>query len=273
MSSSTAKAVHWILTVPHHAFTPYLPNQCTYIVGQLESGEGGFLHWQFVVGFKAQTRLSAVIKVFGKYHAEPTKTQAAEDYCQKEETRVEGTQFSLGSRPIKRGSATDWAIVLGHVKSGKHDLIPADIYLRYFSNIERIAVKNATPIGIERVCTVYYGTTGNGKSRIAWQEAGLDAYPKDPMSKFWDGYNGHEHVVIDEFRGSIAISHILRWLDRYPVLVEVKGSSVVFKAKKVWITSNLHPMFWYPGLDPNTLDALLRRLTLVEVNTPLVFNE
>lgn len=278
VARNSNKAVHWILTVPQHCFTPYLPPQCNYIIGQLEEGNldsqgtGGFLHWQFVVGFKTQTRLSGVRKVFGPYHAEPTKTAAAETYCQKEDTRVAGTQFSLGSRPIKRGSATDWAIVLGHVKSGRHDLIPPDIYLRYFSNIERIAVKNATPVGIERTCEVYYGSTGTGKSRLAWQEAGLDAYPKDPMSKFWDGYSGQEHVVIDEFRGSIAISHLLRWLDRYPVLVEVKGSSVVFKAKKIWITSNLHPSLWYPDLDPPTLAALLRRLNLRECNTPIEFN-
>jgi len=63
----------------------------------------------------------------------------------------------------------------------------------------------------------------------------------DPRSKFWDAYSGHEHVVIDEFRGGIDISHMLRWLDRYPVLVEVKGSSVCLKAGVIWITSNLHP--------------------------------
>jgi len=270
-NQNRTKAIHWILTVPHHHFTPYLPPQCTYITGQLERGQEGFLHWQFVVGFQHQIRLSGVRKIFGPHHCEPTKTAQAEAYCHKEETRIEGTEFSLGTRPIKRGATTDWSIVLSHVRSGQHDLIPADIYLRYFSNIERIAVKNATPIGIERTCTVYYGSTGTGKSRLAWQEAGFDAYPKDPMSKFWDGYSGQKHVVIDEFRGSIAISHLLRWLDRYPVLVEVKGSSQVFKAEKVWITSNLHPSLWYPGLDISTVDALLRRLTLKECNTPIQF--
>jgi len=35
-----------------------------------------------------------------------------------------------------------------------------------------------------------------------------------------DGYRGQEHVVFDEFRGGIDISHVLRWFDRYPVIVE-----------------------------------------------------
>jgi len=90
----------------------------------------------------------------------------------------------------------------------------------------------------------------------------LDAYPKDPRTKFWDGYNGQQHVVIDEFRGSIDISHMLRWLDRYPVIVEVKGSSTCLVATTIWITSNLDPRDWYMDLDVDTKQALLRRLVI-----------
>lgn len=56
---------------------------------------------------------------------------------------------------------------------------------------------------------------------------------------------------------------MLRWLDRYPVLVEVKGSTVCFKARVIWMTSNLHPRDWYPDLDPETLSALMRRINIV----------
>jgi len=80
-------------------------------------------------------------------------------------------------------------------------------------------------------------------------------------------------VVIDEFRGAISISHILRWFDRYPVLVEIKGSATVLKAKTIWITSNLHPRDWYPTLDEQTQAALLRRLTVVLFpDTPFTIN-
>lgn len=122
------------------------------------------------------------------------------------------------------------------------------------------------PIGIERKVVVYWGPTGSGKSRRAWDEAGILAYPKDPRSKFWDGYNGQEHVVIDEFRGGIDISHILRWFDRYPVVVEVKGSAVILKAKKIWLTSNLHPDNWYIELDIETKEALKRRLEIINIS-------
>lgn len=90
----------------------------------------------------------------------------------------------------------------------------------------------------------------------------MEAYPKTPTTKFWDGYRGEEHVVIDEFRGNIDISHLLRWLDRYPCIIEVKGSSLVLRAKHIWITSNLDPRQWYPLVDPDTVEALLRRLAI-----------
>lgn len=115
-----------------------------------------------------------------------------------------------------------------------------------------------------RVCYVYWGPTGTGKSKRAWEESGLGAYGKDPRSKFWCGYQGQENVVIDEFRGGIDAAHLLRWLDRYPVRVEIKGSSRPLCAKTFWITSNLQPSAWFPELDSLTVDALLRRLTIIE---------
>lgn len=119
-----------------------------------------------------------------------------------------------------------------------------------------------------RMIHVFIGPTGTGKSHRAWQEASYDAFPKDPRTKFWDGYQGQEHVVMDEFRGAIDISHMLRWCDKYPVIIEVKGSSTVLKAKTIWITSNLDPSLWYPDVDAQTLQALLRRLTVVYMITP-----
>lgn len=128
---------------------------------------------------------------------------------------------------------------------------------------------------MERTCHVFWGRTGTGKSRRAWEEAGFEAFAKDPRTKFWDGYQGEEHVVIgkklseliiDEFRGGIDIAHMLRWLDRYPVRVEVKGSSRPLAATTIWITSNLDPRDWYSEVDSETRDALLRRLNITHFN-------
>ena len=80
------------------------------------------------------------------------------------------------------------------------------------------------------------------------------------VKEFWDGYRDHQSVVIDEFRGRVDISHLLRWFDRYPVLVEIKGSATPLLAQRIYVTSNLDPRVWYPDLDESTQAALMRRL-------------
>jgi hypothetical protein len=49
--------------------------------------------------------------------------------------------------------------------------------------------------------------------------------------------------------------------------VEIKGSSTVLKATKIIFTSNLHPKDWFPLLDKDTLDALLRRLNITHFDS------
>lgn len=259
-----AQARYWLLTIPHYEFTPYLPPGITYIRGQLESGNNtGYLHWQLLAIFGKKIRLRGVKTIFGdRCFAEPSRSEAADEYVWKQDTRIEGTQFELGKRKMRRDNNTDWETLYDNAKRGRLDDIPRDVLVRCYSNIKRICVDNLQPIGIERTVIVFWGPTGVGKSRQAWDQAGLDAYPKDPLTKFWDGYSGQEHVVIDEFRGGISIGHILRWFDRYPVIVEIKGSSTILKAKKIWITSNLDPRQWYPELDEPTKEALLRRLEI-----------
>jgi len=98
----------------------------------------------------------------------------------------------------------------------------------------------------------------------------VGAYPKSPTTKFWDGYREHEHVVMDEFTGTIAINHILTWLDRYPVIIETKGGAEVLRAHTIWITSNVDPRLWYAGsATEEQIAALLRRLTIVHFERPI----
>lgn len=257
-----ANARYYILTIPAHEFTPFLPESVVWIRGQLEIGDGGFRHWQLVATFGKSVRLAHVRKIFGPFHAEQTRSEAACDYVWKEDTRIEGTQFELGKQPFKRGVPKDWDVILDAAKSGQFSEIPADVYIRSYSALKKIRADSLEPAALERRIRVYWGRTGTGKSHRAWEEAGLDAYPKDPRTKFWDGYREHRKVVIDEFRGGIDISHILRWFDKYPVIIEVKGSSTVLVATDIWITSNLHPDAWYPSMDAETKHALTRRLEI-----------
>jgi len=265
-SKTRRQGRYWILTIScdSNPWTPtaLLPGQ-SYLVGQQELGAGGFKHWQVMVAYSKKIGIRGVQRDFGPCFAELTFSDNARGYCCKEETRVAGTQFEFGTLATRRNEEVDWEIIRDAAQLSDLSGIPADIYVRCYNQLRRIGQDHLRPLGMERTCHVFWGRTGTGKSRRAWEEAGMGAYPKDPNTKFWDGYRNHEHVVIDEFRGIINISNLLRWLDRYPVIVEVKGSSVVFCARTIWITSNLNPEQWYPDADVETKDALLRRLTVV----------
>lgn len=262
-------ARYWLGTLFDWTPPDLLPEGVLYLRGQQEEcPTTGRLHHQVIVGFPRPQRRSYCVNHVGPGHWESTRSDAADRYVWKEETSIRGTRFQLGEKAIRRNSATDWAKILDSAKTGNINGsllftldIPADIQIRYYRSLLAIASDNERPTGIEKVVNVFFGRSGTGKSRLAWEQAGPHAYPKDPRSKWWDGYQGQEHVVIDEFRGSIDVSHILRWLDRYPVRVERKGSSICLRATTFWITSNLDPEQWYSDLDSMTLEALKRRLT------------
>jgi len=262
-----AQGKYWCITIKEDEFQPegLLEGLC-WIKGQLEQGEGGFRHWQVVCCAERKLRLRGIKRIFSPTaHCELSRSSAANDYVWKEETRIEGTQFEYGEVPMQRNNAEHWQKVWELAKLGELESIPAPIRVQNYRTLRAISADYAQPIAMERSCMVFWGDTGTGKSRRAWEEASFDAFPKDPRSKYWCGYRGQKHVVIDEFRGGVDIGHLLRWLDRYPIIVEIKGSSMVFRAAKIWITSNLHPSFWYPELDSATYAALEIRLEIIKI--------
>jgi len=293
-----AKARYWMLTIRHQDFTPYLPPDVIYIKGQLERGEGagneepgsvvesstnteseevGFLHWQVLVVFANQVRLQSVRRIFGDAHAEPSRSEAANEYVWKDETSITNTRFELGKRPFKRNSETDWDRVYELARSGdiEHTDIPADVRVRNYHSLRAIAKDYCKPKArtIQEV-NVFWGVTGAGKSHRAFEEAGQDFYLKSSSTKWWDGYRGESNIVMDEFTGVIGIQHMLTWLDRYPCACEIKGGQVPLKSAKWWIMSNIPPTEWYND-DKATKEqqaALMRRLTNI-VHYAIPFNQ
>lgn len=268
---------YFLLTLPakQYVFAPFsLPSGIAFMRGQLElSNDTQLLHWQFVVYTVRKQRLSFVKRMYASAHVEVSRSSAVDDYVWKEDTRVENTCFEIGVRPMRRNVSTDWEDIWNDAKNGTLLNIPADVRIRCYSTLRRIEKDYMVPQPVEKQVSVYWGATGTGKSRRAWSEAGFTAFPKDPNTKFWDGYNGHEFVVIDEYRGNIAISNLLRWFDRYPVCVEIKGGATVLKATRIWITSNLHPRDWYATLDSATYQALERRLAITHFSDPFGTSE
>lgn len=105
-----------------------------------------------------------------------------------------------------------------------------------------------------------YGPTGTGKSKLAF-ELCPDAWVSGETGRWFEGYDAHEDVILDDFRGDFCKFHVLlRLLDRYPYRVEVKGASRQFLAKRIVITSCHPPHLAYGTRKDEDIRQLGRRI-------------
>lgn len=267
-TNNSDKAKYWMLTIPQHCFTPYQPPGVSYLGGQLERGnDTGYVHWQLICVFTAQVRLSRVKAVFGhSCHAEGTRSEAARAYCFKADSKVDGTDFEFGKYPFRRNERTDWEKVRVAAMNGEltSQEIPAQVFINSYSSLRCIKKDYFKPkMRGAQVVNVFWGKTRTGKTRQVYREA-PDVYDKTPDDKWFDGYQGETAVLLDEFRGEIPVSWLLKWLDRYPCRVHDKGSMVPLCTKIWYITSNMDPKDWYPHLDRASRDALFARFTVIK---------
>lgn len=129
--------------------------------------------------------MAAVKKIFGEScHAELSRSSAATDYVWKDDTRVDGTQFELGSQPFRRNDPVCWENVRTMARQGRLDDIDASVFVQHYNSLKRIAADNLSPVGLVKQVFVFWGRSGAGKSRRAWEEATLDAYPKGNLEDF-----------------------------------------------------------------------------------------
>lgn len=101
--------------------------------------------------------------------------------------------------------------------------------------------------------TVIYGTGGLGKSRWAREEAkkniedGRIYTLMNPQGHtvWWDGYDGQQALLMDDFNGYLLPHHLFRILDIYALQIPVKGGHSWANWNYVYITANKPPSEWY----------------------------
>lgn len=118
----------------------------------------------------------------------------------------------------------------------------------------------------------YHGLTGTGKTRSIYQEfRDVDVYIK-PAGAWFDGYIGQNVAVLDDFRADwFSFGFLLRVLDRYPLLVPVKGSFIQWSPRIIIITCPVKPEILYANLEAQH-DGATRQL-IRRINTFRLFGE
>ncbi len=212
----------------------------------------GTPHLQGYVHFKNARYLKPLLAlgIFG--HMELAKGTAEQNirYVRKNRIGDEVANewvFEFGEPPCGMKAAGEaerqrWEDARTHALAGNLEDVPADIYIRCYGTLKKIrddAILSETLETLDELEHEWmWGESGSGKSYTA-RERYPDAILKS-CNKWWDGYAGHEIVLIEDFdrKHDVLCHHLKIWADRYPFPAEVKGSSIKIRPRKIVVTSN-----------------------------------
>ena len=90
-----------------------------------------------------------------------------------------------------------------------------------------------------------------------------------PGNTWFDGYIGQDIVLFDDYRANwFSFGMLLRLLDKYPLTVEVKCTTVNWRPTVIYITCPKRPEVLYANLaerDDGAIQQLLRRIDEVKL--------
>lgn len=289
----------WMVTIWDEEWTPdYLDlidayQHIAYAIMQQEvGGQNGGIHWQCYVEFTRfvdRTFITRILKT-GKFHAEPRRMgrTSCRNYCMKHLSRVPGAcPIEYGEFKNTQGHRSDMDRVVSMISSGAsanviYENCPT-MMIRMGNNIRntlalRDRAKQPTMRNVD--VTLFVGTTGTGKTYQA-----VDMYPDAYIATaqgggpakgtiWFDGYDGQDVVIFDDYHSWLATEVFLTMMDRYKVQVPVKGGMAPAMWTKIIITSNMLPTQWVDGATKRKpskvhLAAMLRRIH----NMYMVLNE
>lgn len=251
--------------VHHKTMALWLMNEglLKYCVVGYEIGEKcGRKHLQGFVNWSNKHSMRALKRKYPGVYWIPANGSDFDNqkYCTKD-----GDYTELGE-PTEQGRRTD----LEHVKDMLVDGANMRAISAYTLNAQCIKAAQTWLGYHERVrdwvpeIIWLYGPTGSGKTRRA-HELCADSKPWVSLKdlQWWQGYDAHENVIIDEFRRDYCTFHeLLRITDRYEYQVRVLYGSRQLLAKRMIFTSCFHPEQLYETRED--LKQLTRRISRIE---------
>lgn len=232
------------------------------IVG-LEVGESGTPHLQGYLYFEDAKSFKTIKKYLGdRAHIEKAKGTPTENrnYCMKE-----GQYNEYGNVPKGQGNRSDLDEIKEVLKQTNKMRNVVEVAKSYQSvkMAEQYLKYHEKPRDFKPRVEWYWGATGTGKSKTAYEELGEDVYTCLSTARWFDGYDAHENVLIDDMRKDFCKFHeLLRMLDRYAFKVETKGGTRQFLAKRIIITSCYPPQELFNTRED--INQLLRRIDVIK---------
>lgn len=237
------------------------------VVGREVGKKNGTPHLQ---GFH-QTSGSLSFTAFKKKFRKVDVTIVGKDngcapYCEKDDKVCIRTGEYVQKDQGKRSDLTGVADMIDQGLSMTQIYREApEAVIRYGSGISRAITLQVKPRDrkIPKICWCFYGTTGTGKTFRFYEH--IESLGHDPyvwsngMPTYWEGYEGHKHVIMDEYRAQLPMCNLLTLMHEYPTRVNVKYGHAQYVADFMYFTSSMHPKCWYPNISTDSTDQLLRR--------------
>lgn len=270
----------WVFTInfPEHDMVNYLDPEdditeaAVWVCWGIETAPTtGQKHIQGYVFLKHKTTLTGVKKLgqLSRAHLDHAKGSHSDQrkYCSKEGNYKEYGTFPVSCEEAGKARKEKWVEIKNLAKKGKFDEMDPSMLLPHYNNImkyykENMPKPDTLPHG-SVIGKWFYGKAGNGKSsyvREMAKEMGLSFYEKNQENKWWDNYKGEDVVIYDDIHPDDAkrmTTEFKKIADRFPLLLEIKGSHTWVRPKHVWITSQY--MLGHVFDDTQTREALYRR--------------
>lgn len=184
------------------------------------------------------------------------------EYCSKENNFKE-----FGIRPKQQGKRSDITNIKECINNGggMRDICEISTSYQSMKCGELLLKYCETPREINKINVFwYYGKSGCGKTKKVYDTFGTKVF-RPTTYKWWEGYDAHEIVLIDDWRPEwCSYSKLLNLTDIYPFRVQTKGGSRQVKFHTIIFTCDKHFSDYYPDMDTTELEQLKRRITTVE---------
>lgn len=252
------------------------PSWISYLIYSKEIGESGTAHWQGYIRCSAQVTLARLKKWNKRAWFGVVRGTEAQNITYISKAPIEGP-FKFGE-PESPGKRSDIRTAIEQINDGDRMAVVArsnpEVFVRYYKGLMTYASLTTPMIHMDPKkfsVTYIWGPTGVGKTRHVYSSVSAEnLYTTIGDCTWWDGYDGQNVVLFDEFIGQVPIQQMLRFIDIYCVLLPTKGSHVVKKYHTVYITSNLPPEMVYLLASNEHRAAFKRRInTVINMNTPV----
>lgn len=166
----------------------------------------------------------------------------------------------------EQGKRTDLDVIKDIVKKGgtMNDIIDKSTNYQSMKCGELLLKYQEPPREIKKIEVIwFYGKSGAGKSKKVF-DTEVNIF-RPTTYKWWEGYDRHDVVLIDDWRPSwCSYVNLLKLTDIYPFRIQTKGGSRQAVYSKIYITSHLSPEEYFSDLDKGDYEQLKRRITRLE---------